>query len=374
MRINELLTEDQALAEGPKFNKFGQAVCNVAGMAAKGLGAVAGGIAGLGAAAKKGFQAGKAQVAAADDGAADAPAAGGDASGAQPAAGAAPAGGDAAAPAAPAGGKKPGFIAGLKAGLAGKKGEPAAEPAAAPAGGAAAPAAAPAAAGGASAEEPAAGGGAPSAADINAQGPKGTAPAKQQTGAAAQALAKTDQATQGANAEKAGQTVYAQVKSQIDKLDKKGKQRILQLLQKSLTQPAPADQKAPAGAAPAAGGAAAPAAQPAAAPAAQPAAAPAAEPAAAPAAEPAAAPAAQPAAAPAAEPAAAKKKRAPKKAAAPSQAEIDADRERLMGPTSDSKINTGNPLAEALAQRVEQHKRKMFETSLRKGEVSIFVK
>jgi hypothetical protein len=45
-----------------------------------------------------------------------------------------------------------------------------------------------------------------------------------------------------------------------------------------------------------------------------------------------------------------------------------------MGPTSDSKINTGNPLAEALAQKVEQHKRKMFETSLRKGEVSIFVK
>lgn len=38
----------------------------------------------------------------------------------------------------------------------------------------------------------------------------------------------------------AGQTVYAQVKSQIDQLDKKGKQRILQLLQKSLPQPAAA--------------------------------------------------------------------------------------------------------------------------------------
>lgn len=35
------------------------------------------------------------------------------------------------------------------------------------------------------------------------------------------------------------QTLYAQVRSQVDKLDKKGKQRILQVLQKSLGQPAP---------------------------------------------------------------------------------------------------------------------------------------
>ena len=71
MRINDLLIEStNQLNEGPKFNKFGQAIGNVAGMAAKGVGAVAGGIAGLGAAAKKGFQAGKAQVAATDDGAA----------------------------------------------------------------------------------------------------------------------------------------------------------------------------------------------------------------------------------------------------------------------------------------------------------------
>jgi hypothetical protein len=80
---------------------------------------------------------------------------------------------------------------------------------------------------------------------------------------------------------------------------------------------------------------------------------------AAPAAEPAAAPAAAPAAktkAPAAAPAAGeqpapapKKRAAPKKKAAPSQAEIDADRERLMGPTSDSIIRKGNLVAESFS-------------------------
>jgi len=90
------------------------------------------------------------------------------------------------------------------------------------------------------------------AADINAQGPKGTAAAKTQTGAGAQAIQKTAQAA-GGNAEKAGQTLYAQVKSQVNQLDKKGKSRIMQLLQKSL-------QQAPAAAAPAADPAAAPAA------------------------------------------------------------------------------------------------------------------
>lgn len=73
------------------------------------------------------------------------------------------------------------------------------------------------------------------AADINAQGPKGTAAAKTQTGAGAQAIQKTAQAA-GGNAEKAGQTLYAQVKSQVNQLDKKGKSRIMQLLQKSLQQ------------------------------------------------------------------------------------------------------------------------------------------
>jgi hypothetical protein len=45
-----------------------------------------------------------------------------------------------------------------------------------------------------------------------------------------------------------------------------------------------------------------------------------------------------------------------------------------MGPTSDSIIRNYPGLAETLATRVEQHKRKMFEDSLRKGETSIFVK
>ncbi len=308
MRINEILTESQQLDEGP----LGSAVSAVGRGIGKTIGGVAkaaGAVGGVWQGAKKAFAKGK--QAAIDTIAGDG-SSGGDA---------APAGGG--------GGGAPAAAA-----------EPAAEPAAA----------------GAATPPPTGGATPPTTQQINKQGPKGTAAAQPQSGAAAQAIQKTAQATQGANAEKAGQTVYAQVKSQINNLDKKGKQRILQLLQKSLTQPAPADQKA--AAKPAAG--AAPTAEPAAAPAAAPATA-----------EPAAAPAAAPATA---EPAAAKKKGGRKKAAAPSQAEIDADRERLMGPTSDSKINTGNPLAEALATKIEEHKRQMFEQSLRKGEFSIFVK
>jgi hypothetical protein len=75
-------------------------------------------------------------------------------------------------------------------------------------------------------------------------------------------------------------------------------------------------------------------------------AAPAAEPTAAPAAEPTAAPAPQTAAPEQPAPAAGKKKSAPRKKAAPSQAEIDADRERIMGVTSDSIIRKGNLVAE----------------------------
>ena len=242
MRINDLLIEStNQLDEGPKFNKFGQAIGNVAGMAAKGIGAVAGGIAGLGAAAKKGFQAGKSQVAATDDGAAPAgkPAAGGAAPAGKPAAG----GGTSTQP--------KGFIAGVKAGQnqglsaindpnvigssssgAGAAGEE--DPAA---GGAAAPATTP-----------------PSTTDINKAGPKGTAQAKPIQGTVAkQAAAKTGAALAGQDQAQAGQTMYSQVKANIDKLDKKGKQRILQLLQKSMAAPA-AGGAAPAGK-PAAGGA-----------------------------------------------------------------------------------------------------------------------
>jgi hypothetical protein len=178
-------------------------------------------------------------------------------------------------------------------------------------------------------------------------------------------MKKTADATAGAGAEKAGQTLYAQVKAQVGQLDKKGKQRILQLLQKSL-------QQAPAkGAAPAAGAQAAPATpeQPAAAPAAN--AAPAQ---AAPAAQPAANPAAAPAqAAPGQEPAAKPKRTRNKKTAqapAPqqSQAEIDAERERIMGPTSDSIIRTGNNLAETLLKAIAAEKRRM----VAEGKISIF--
>jgi hypothetical protein len=69
-----------------------------------------------------------------------------------------------------------------------------------------------------------------------------------------------------------------------------------------------------------------------------------------------------------------KKRAAPKKKAAPSQAEIDADRARLMGTTTDSIIRTGNSLSETLARKVEEQKRKMFESSLANGTVSIYKK
>ena len=254
MRINDLLIESTSqLDEGPKFNKFGQAVGNVAGMAAKGLGAVAGGIAGLGAAAKKGFQAGKSQVAATDDGAAPIgkPAAGGGTPVGKPAAG----GGTSTKP--------KGFIAGVKAGqnqglsaindpnVIGSSSSSAAageeDPSAGTASDTAATPAKPAVKGAAGATTP------PSATDINKAGPKGTAQAKPIQGTVAkQAAAKTGAALAGQDQAQAGQTMYSQVKANIDKLDKKGKQRILQLLQKSMAAPAAG---APPAAKPAAGGA-----------------------------------------------------------------------------------------------------------------------
>ena len=63
---------------------------------------------------------------------------------------------------------------------------------------------------------------------------------------------------------------------------------------------------------------------------------------------PAAAPAQQTATQSSAEPTKQKTK-GRKKAAAPSQAEIDADRERIMGPTSDSVIRKGNMVAEGFS-------------------------
>lgn len=182
---------------------------------------------------------------------------------------------------------------------------------------------------------------------INAQGPQGTAPAQSQTGTAAAALNKTAQAMAGANAAKAGQTLYAQVKANIEKLDKKGKQRILALLQKSLAQPAQQPTSPAAKAAPAAQPATSQASQPATAAPAQ--AAPQPMPAAAPASAKPAMPKAKAAAAPAEQPPAAAGKKPAAKKSKPklSQAEIDAERERIMGPTSDSIIRTGNVVAES---------------------------
>jgi hypothetical protein len=290
MKITEILVESQQLDEGPLLNKIGSAIGKGAGALAKGVGAVAGGVAGAGTALKKGWDAGKAAVARAGD---DEPET------APPAAGAAP------AATAPAGG-----------------------PTAQPAAGA-----------------------------VDKAGPAGTAPAKPLQGQAKVAADKTAAATAGQDPSAAGQTMYAQVKANIDKLDKKGKQRILQLLQKSMAAPAAAPAPAPAPTA------AAPAAEPTA---------PAAEPtAAAPTAAPTAAPAAEPTAAPAAvtppkktggrvkgqlsqDPRAVKRREAnaaktKQQAPASSQAEIDADRERIMGVTSDSIVRRQPMMAEGFS-------------------------
>jgi hypothetical protein len=186
--------------------------------------------------------------------------------------------------------------------------------------------------------------------------------------------------------------MYAQVKANIDKLDKKGKQRILQLLQKSIQQ-SPAGA-APAGAAPAApsvdaaadqgekgaaGGAMGAMAQQlgAAKPAANTMAnAPVSKTNVAKPGNPNAAPVVEPTAAPAAtttkktggrvkgqlsqDPRAVKRREAnaakqqgnePKKQAAPAQtqAEIDADRERIMGVTSDSIVRRQPMMAESFS-------------------------
>ena len=379
MRINEILTESQLqqLDEGPigsALGAVGRGVGKAVGGVAKGVGAVAGGAVGAFNALKKGFQTGKAVVG--DD--------------PDPNAGA------------------PGYTAPV---------EPAARTAntaAAPAVGGAAPASGPApgsvATPGSTPATPASSTTPPSAAEINAQGPAGTAPAKSQTGAAGQALAKSTAVVdkqQAQSQEKANQTVYAQVKANVDKLDKKGKQRILQLLQKSVAAPAPKAPAAAPGAAPA-GGAAAPAADPAAAGAGamgqmakqlageKPntmANAPVSKtnvakpgnpnaPAAAPAADPAAAPATKArggkvaGAGPSQTPDAIRKREARAAAAAKAKAGNAAmgNMVNTLQQQNASKDHRGNALAEALAHRVEFHKQKMFETGLSRGSISVFRK
>jgi hypothetical protein len=184
MKITEILVESHQMDEGPLLNKIGAGIGKAAGTVAKGIGAVAGGVVGAGKALAKGYQAGKATVGAAGDDAEADPAAGG----AAPATSGAPT--QAAAGGAPAAAKK------------------------APTAPAAAGGSAPAAAGGSA---PAAG-----------SAPKTTAPAA------------------GGSAPAAGGTVYAQIKANLDKLDKKGKQRILATLQKEIGAAPAAPAKTPA--------------------------------------------------------------------------------------------------------------------------------
>ena len=346
MKLTEILTESEIqeihyLEEGPILDKVGKAVGGAVGGVAKGVGAVAGGVRGAWDAAKQGFQAGRAAV----SGKTTAPAAGGQPAQAQAAA--APSAGVPAAPAQPAAQAAP---------------DPASN------GGFQAPQQAAAAA-----PEPAT-----TAADANAQGPKGTAPAKPQTGDAAAAMKKGAAATAGAGAEKAGQTLYAQVKAQVGQLDKKGKQRILQLLQKSLQQ-APA-KDAGAGAmgnmasqlgAPSTANtmANAPVSKTNKAKPGNPNAAPAAD-----ATQAAPAPAADATQqAPGPEQGTKPKRTRNKKSAAtpaaqPTQAQLDAEREAAMGPTSDSIIRTGNNLAETLLKAIAAEKSRM----VAEGKISIF--
>jgi hypothetical protein len=68
------------------------------------------------------------------------------------------------------------------------------------------------------------------------------------------------------------------------------------------------------------------------------------------------------------------KKGRKKKAVAPTQAEIDADRERNIGITSDSVIRTGASLSETLARKVQEQKQRMYETALMSGTQSVFKK
>ena len=67
-----------------------------------------------------------------------------------------------------------------------------------------------------------------------------------------------------------------------------------------------------------------------------------------------------------------KKPRA-KKAVAPTQAEIDADRERLL-PQNSSIIRTGASLSETLARKVQEQKQRIYETALMSGTQSVFKK
>ena len=340
MKIQEILVESQ-LQEGPILNKIGSAVGKGVGALAKGVGAVAGGVAGLGSALKKGYQAGKSTVSkAGDDDSADAttPADSGNtaAAGTEPAGGATS--GSGAAGGAPAAQKKAPTSAFGKLSAAANSGE----------------------------EQPASGG-APAAKPAASGAPAGAAPA-------AKPAAKP--AAGGAPAELApnpkADTAYAQAQKAIASLPPEQKKEIVTMLQsdpkvKAAMTAAPKVKPAAKPVAGGAGAMGAMAGQLAKGGAAEPntmANAPVsktnkakpgnpnAAPTAAPVATPTAAPASNqpaPAVNPEGEKPAPKKRASPKKKAAPDQATIDADRERIMGPTSDSVIRKQPALSEGFS-------------------------
>lgn len=211
MKISEVLVESKQLQEGPILNKIGTGVGKVAGTLGKAVGAAAGGVVGLGKAIKKGYQAGRDVVGMAGDAMKSTSGGKSSAQAAQPAAAQSAPAAQAAAPA--------------QATTAAQ-----ADPtAAAPAQSTAAP---------------------PSTSQINKAGPKGAPMARAVQGAGAkQALARTTAATAQQAPDAAADTLYSQVRANVEKLDKKGKQRLLVLLQKSIAQHA--TRTKPAAAAPA---------------------------------------------------------------------------------------------------------------------------
>ncbi len=342
MRLHEIITESQ-MDEGP----IGRGIGKLVGGAARGIGAIAGGVVGAGTALKKGYQSGKAVVG--DD--------------PDPNAG------------------KPGYT------------PPAEAPVAAPA------------AGGAGGAAPAPAGDPKAAAPVPAGDPKAAAPAPAGDPKADAAAAD--------DAARTGEKIYTQVKSNIDKLDNEGKTRILDLLKKSIqstpAEPDPAaatpaagdpkaaaDPAAPAGdpkaaADPAAGGkppntmANAPVsatnkADPsnpnlaAATPPAADAAAPAADAAAtAPAGQGAFANVAQQLSKPAKDPAV--KAAADAALAKPGFQRTASDKLAIKAAAeTKSLVHRGKSLNEVFAQRLEIHKRRMFESALTNGTASVFVK
>lgn len=314
MKINEILVESQTLDEGP-LDSIGRGVGKVAGGAAKAVGAVAGGVAGLGKAFMKGYRGGKDTVSGDDEEpAADKePTATPDASATSPAGNAAPA----AKPKA----KPQSTFGKLNTAAAGGSQEPAAD--------GAAPAQSPASKGSTGST----GGGVKSVGAVSqtTDTPASAAPAAKQPAAQDQGV---------------GGTAYAQAQKAVQSLPPEQQKEIVTMLQSdpkvkaAMSKPAAPKQKAASAGAGAFGAMAKQLGS---------------EKPAAPAAAPAAEPAAEPAAAPAEKPGFLKtatdkiQDRNKKKSAKPSQAEIDADRARIMGVTSDSVIRKGLMVSESFS-------------------------